>query len=175
MLDALEQVINKIDSLKKDTSNKSKDLDNLSNELDKLKIIVTPVKLDISSNTSVFLSSLSGMIKCSFSVAPGTYLSVRATTLVGNMPSSNISDSKFMINIVPFGGCLNVTNPFFKPPFIVPPLPCIPTLSPFIPTQPTVLLENMPVTTEKSKAMCTFAPGGVVSFITPGQFNAQTK
>lgn len=172
---SLERIINDVDSLKKDKSNASESLQNLSKELNNIKILVSPVNIKISSNASKLASVMGAMLKCSFSIAPGSYLSVRAKTLVSNLPSSNISDSKLGVNVVPFAGCTSPTNPFFKPPFIVPPLPCIPQLSPFTPTNPKILLENMPITTINSKAMCTFAPGGVVSFVNSNQINVKTS
>ncbi|MDE5039665.1 DUF4280 domain-containing protein, partial [Francisella tularensis subsp. holarctica] len=52
---------------------------------------------------------------------------------------------------------------------------CIPNSSAFIPTNPTTLLENAPITTINRKAMCMFAPGGIVDFISSGQLHVKTS
>ncbi|MDE4992566.1 PAAR-like protein, partial [Francisella tularensis] len=75
--------------------------------------------------------------------------------------------------IIPFAGCTNPANPTMNPcscPWV-----CIPNLSAIIPTNPTTLMENAPITTKKSKAMWMYAPGGIVYFISSGQKNVITS
>lgn len=173
MIAALQQAIDKVQSLKNTSSDIADSIKNLANELNGIKIIISPVNINASGNASKMLSVMGAMTQCSFGIMPSSYMSTRVTTLTSSMPSSNITDSKIGVNILPFGGCSSPTNPTMNP--YVFPWVCIPTLTPFIPTNPTMLLEKAPVTTSDSKSMCTFAAGGVVSFTTPGQFNAKTS
>lgn len=173
MANDLKQLMDKVDNLKKNNTNQSDSLQSLSNELNNIKILVSPVELDISNDASTFNSTMSAMIKCTFSIAPGIYIGTKVTTLSGNMPSSNILDTTAFENILPFVGCINYINPFAPAQLGVPPFPCMPTLSPFVPTEPTVLLDNMPISTSDAIAFCMFAVGGVVEFETPGQENVQ--
>ena len=171
----IDNIVNKVNNAKQTDSGVTDSLDNLSKELMNLKVVISSNNFKISNSASKLAATIGGLIECTFGVAPGSYLSIRATTLITNKPSSNISDSMIGSNVVPFPGCTSPTNPFFKPPFIVPPLPCVPKLSPFVPTSPTILLEKMPITTKDSIAMCMFAPGGVVSFTNPGQATVKTS
>lgn len=138
-------------------------------KLENLKNQITPVNVKTSSNASKLVSVLGAQITCSFGAGPGSYIGSRFKTIPGGKPGSNISDSKLGLNLLPFPGCTSPTNPFFKPPFLVPPLPCIPQVASFIPTSPTVFLEDLPITTIESKGICTFAPGGIISFSNAGQ------
>ncbi|MFC4892155.1 type VI secretion system PAAR-like protein IglG [Pseudofrancisella aestuarii] len=169
----LENSLQKLSELQQDWGSSKDSIDNLISELNSIKSFLSPTKLNISSSASTLTPSMTAMIKCSFSIAPGTYLSIRVKTLAGSLPSSNITDSKLGVNVLPFAGCTNPANPTMNP--FVFPWVCIPMLTPFIPTNPTTLLENAPITTINSKAMCTFAPGGIVSFINSGQINAKTS
>ena len=174
MLDDIKNTINSLEEMKNVVDNSSLNaIDNILSELNNIKIILSPTKLTISSNATNLTSVMSGTIKCSFSVAPGSYMSIRATMLTSNLPSSNITDSKLGVNILPFAGCTNPANPTMNP--FVFPWVCIPLLTPFIPTNPTMLLQNAPITTINSKAICNFAAGGVVGFINSGQINVKTS
>ncbi|APC96462.1 type VI secretion system PAAR-like protein IglG [Francisella frigiditurris] len=175
MLDTnlLENSLQKLNGLQQNWGSIKGSVDSLISELNNIKSFLSPTKLNISSSASTLTPSMTAMIKCSFSLAPGTYLSIRVKTLAGNLPGSNITDSKLGVNILPFAGCSNPANPTMNP-FMFPWV-CIPNLTPFIPTNPTTLLENAPITTINSKAMCTFAPGGIVNFINGGQINAKTS
>ena len=173
MITVLQQTIDKVQSLKNTSSDIADSIKNLTDELNSIKIMISPVNINASGNASTKISVMGAMTQCSFGIMPGSYMSIRVTTLTSSMPSSNITDSKIGVNILPFGGCSSPTNPTMNP--FVFPWVCIPTLTPFIPTNPTMLLEEAPVTTSNSKAMCSFAAGGVVSFTTPGQFNAKTS
>jgi hypothetical protein len=143
------------------------------NKMENLKNQITPVNVKKSSNASKLISVLGAQITCSFGAGPGSYIGSRLKTMPGGKPGSNISDSKLGLNLLPFSGCISPTNPFFKPPFLVPPLPCIPQVTSFIPTSPTIFLEDLPITTIQSKGICTFAPGGIISFSNSGQNKAK--
>jgi len=55
---------------------------------------------------------------------------------------------------------------------VLTPMPCIPaTLSPWVPGAPTVLLGNAPALDNVSTLMCNW--GGVISFVTPGEFTVE--
>lgn len=171
MLNDLNSAIDKVQNLQSQSSDLADKLSQLANELNNIKTVLSPTQVNASSAASQLTSVMGGMLMCSFAVSPGSYLSIRATTLTSSLPSSNISDSKIGVNIIPFAGCTNPANPA-KIPFVFP-WPCIPMLNPFTPTSPTTMLEKMPITTVNSKAMCTFAAGGIVSFTSPGQFNSK--
>lgn len=173
--DKLNEIKNKIEisskgSIKSNTSIKF--INDKIQQIDNIKSHIAPVNINLSSNASKFAIVLGAQTQCSFGMGPSSYIGSRVKTMAGGKPGSNITDSKLGLNLLPFPGCSNPSNPFFKPPWIVPPLPCIPQVASFIPTSPTILLENIPVTTIDSKGICSFAPGGVISFINAGQSTA---
>ena len=50
---------------------------------------------------------------------------------------------------------------------VLTPMPCIPVIpGPWLPTKPTVLVDNMPILTNASKCFCAYA--GVISITSPG-------
>ena len=171
MLSTIDNSLKRLEQIKANDKSIKNSIGDLISELNNIKTLLSPTQLNISSNASTLVSSMGAQIKCSFSLAPGAYLSIRVKTLVGNLPASNITDSKLGTNILSFAGCVNPANPTMNP-FSFPWV-CIPNLSPFIPTNPTTLLENAPITTMNSKAMCIFAPGGIVNFISNGQINVK--
>ncbi|API87161.1 MULTISPECIES: type VI secretion system PAAR-like protein IglG [Francisella] len=174
MLSTIDDSLKRLDEISQSNdSNMQSSIANLVSELNNIKTLLTPTKLNLSSSGSTLTPSMGAQIKCSFSLAPGAYFSIRMKTLAGSLPASNITDSKLGANILPFAGCSNPVNPTMNP-FMFPWV-CIPNLSPFIPTNPTTFFENAPITTTNSKAMCMFAPGGVVNFINSGQINAKTS
>ncbi|AIT09610.1 hypothetical protein LO80_06295 [Candidatus Francisella endociliophora] len=172
MLKELEQAIDQVKALKDQSSNIANSIETLSNELNNIKTILSPSSVNASNSASQLTSVLGATTLCSFGTGPGSYLSIRATVLTSMLPSSNITDSVIGVNVLPFPGCVNPSNPA-KVPFVFP-WPCVPLLTPFTPTSPTTILQGAPITTINSKAFCNFASGGVVSFINPGQFNAKT-
>ncbi|MBK2094608.1 type VI secretion system PAAR-like protein IglG [Francisella philomiragia] len=173
MLDIINDSLKRLEAISNNDEDIKDSISNLVSELNNIKTLLNPTKLNLSSSASTLIPSMTAQIKCSFSLAPGIYLSTRIKTLAGNLPASNITDSKLGANILPFAGCTNPANPTMNP--FVFPWVCIPNLSPFIPTNPTTLLENAPINTMNSKAICTFAPGGIVNFINSGQINAKTS
>jgi hypothetical protein len=89
-------------------------------------------------------------------------------------PDANIMDHVPMVNIMPFGMCMSLANPTVAAATaaalgVLTPMPCIPnTPAPWVTGAPTVLLGNFPTLDNVSKLMCMW--GGVIQFITPGEF-----
>ena len=110
---------------------------------------------------------------CSFGIGPGVYNTLRLTTLVNNKPAANISDNIPMVNITPFPGCSSPTNPLMNP--FVYPWPCMPILTPFIPSNVTTMIQGAPINTMNNKAICNYAVGGIISFINPNQITTMTS
>jgi Domain of unknown function (DUF4280) len=55
---------------------------------------------------------------------------------------------------------------------VLTPMPCIPaTPAPWVPGAPTVILGNFPTLDNVSKLMCIW--GGMIDFVTPGEFTVQ--
>jgi Domain of unknown function (DUF4280) len=112
---------------------------------------------------------------CTFGVAPSS-LVVLPTNMVmtDEMPDANIMDYIPMVNIMPFGMCISPSNPTVAAATaaamgVLTPMPCIPmTMAPWVPGAPTVLLAMMPTLDNTSTLMCMW--GGVISFVTPGEF-----
>jgi hypothetical protein len=93
--------------------------------------------------------------------------------LTNEMPDANIMDHVPMVNIMPFGVCMSVSNPVVAAATaaalrVLTPMPCIPaTPAPWVPGAPTVLLGDMPTLDNMSKLMCIW--GGVISIVDPGE------
>lgn len=115
-------------------------------------------------------------MQCSFGMAPSS-LVVLPTNRVftNNVPDANIMDHIPMVNIMPFGMCTSLANPTVAAATaaalgVLTPMPCIPaTPAPWVTGAPTVLLANFPTLDNISKLMCIW--GGVIQFITAGEFN----
>ena len=114
-------------------------------------------------------------MQCSFGLAPSSLVVLptnRVTT--SQVPDANIMDHIPMTNIMPFGMCTSLANPTVASATaaalgVLTPMPCIPnTPAPWITGAPTVLLGNFPALDNVSKLMCIW--GGVIQFITPGEF-----
>jgi len=112
---------------------------------------------------------------CSFGVAPSSLVVLpvnRVTT--SQVPDANIMDNVPMVNIMPFGMCITPSNPAVAAATsaalgVLTPVPCIPvTTAPWTPGAATVLLGNMPTLDNVSELMCMW--GGVITFVTPGEF-----
>jgi hypothetical protein len=82
-----------------------------------------------------------------------------------------------MTNIMPFGMCMSPSNPTVAAATsaamgVLTPMPCIPaTPAPWVPGAPTVLLGNAPALDNVSTLTCIW--GGVISFVTPGEFTVE--
>jgi hypothetical protein len=113
-------------------------------------------------------------LMCSFGAAPGT-LTVMPTnrTMCSNMPAANIMDNIPMVNIMPFGMCITLSNPAVASATaaalgVLTPMPCMPvTTAPWAPGSPTVLIANNPALNNTSTCMCMW--GGAITITVPGQ------
>jgi Domain of unknown function (DUF4280) len=120
---------------------------------------------------------MGAQMMCTFGMAPSNLVVLpvnRVTT--NNVPDANIMDHVPLVNIMPFGACFSIANPTVAAATaaalgVLTPMPCIPnTPAPWVPgaVAPPVLLGNQPSLDNISKLMCIW--GGVISFITPGEF-----
>jgi hypothetical protein len=116
---------------------------------------------------------------CSFGAAPSTLVVLPTNKVLATTPAANIMDHKPIVNIPPFGMCMSPSNPTVAAATaaalgVLTPMPCVPaTASPWIVGSPTILIGNMPTLDSNSKLMCSW--GGVIQFVTPGQFKVMTK
>ena len=115
---------------------------------------------------------------CSFGMAPSSLVVLPTNkVLTSEVPDANIMDHIPMTNIMPFGMCMSPANPVVASATaaalgVLTPMPCIPaTLSPWVPGALTVLLGNAPALDNVSTLMCMW--GGVISFVTPGEFTVE--
>lgn len=117
------------------------------------------------------------LLQCSFGVAPSPLSVLPVNRVLEGAPGANIMDNKPFVNIIPFGMCTSIANPIVAAATtaafgVLTPMPCIPIVpAPWIPTQPTILLANMPILMADSKAFCTWA--GVISVTQAGQLKVQ--
>ncbi len=117
---------------------------------------------------------MGAQMMCSFGVAPSALVVLPVNKVVTDMmPDANIMDHVPMVNIMPFGACMSITNPTVAAATtaalgVLTPMPCIPnTPSPWVPGAVTVLLGNQPALDNVSQLMCAWA--GVIQFVTPGE------
>jgi Domain of unknown function (DUF4280) len=118
---------------------------------------------------------MGAQMMCSFGMAPSALVVLPTNRVNTNMvPDANIMDHIPMVNIMPFGMCTTPSNPAVAAATaaalgVLTPMPCVPvTPAPWVPGAPTVMLGNFPTLDNASKLMCTW--GGVISFVTPGEF-----
>jgi len=113
------------------------------------------------------------MMKCAMGMAPSTFSATPKMVMTGNMPAGNIMDFVPMLNILPFGACMSMSNPMVAAATaaalgVLTPQPCIPvTVAPWKPGAPTVLVAGAPALNNSSTLNCAWA--GVITFVTPGQ------
>ncbi len=119
---------------------------------------------------------MGAMMQCSFGVAPSSLVVLPVNRVQTNfVPAANIMDHVPMVNIMPFGMCSSMANPTVAAATaaklgVFTPMPCIPnTPAPWVPGAATVLEANFPVLDNVSKLMCVW--GGVISIVSPGEFN----
>ena len=117
-------------------------------------------------------------MQCSFGVAPSSLVVLPANRVVTQqVPDANIMDHNPMVNIMPFGMCSSLANPTVASATaaalgVLTPMPCIPnTTAPWTPGESTISLANFPALDNNSKLMCSW--GGVIQFITPGEFTVR--
>jgi hypothetical protein len=118
---------------------------------------------------------MGAMMQCSFGAAPSSLVVLpQHRTMTNMVPDANIMDHVPLVNIMPFGMCMSLANPTVASATaaalgVLTPMPCIPnTPAPWVTGAPTVLLDNMPTLDNVSKLMCIW--GGVIQFVTPGEF-----
>ncbi len=113
------------------------------------------------------------LMKCSFGMAPSTFVATPKMVQTSYMDAGNIMDNVPMMNVPPFGMCQSLANPTVASATaaamgVLTPMPCIPVLpAPWVPGAPTVLVSNMPALNDSSKLMCAWA--GVIQFNMAGQ------
>ena len=112
---------------------------------------------------------------CSFGAAPSSLVVLPTNmTYTNQVPDANIMDHIPMTNIMPFGMCMSPANPTVAAATaaafgVLTPMPYIPnTPAPWVPGAPTVLLGNAPTLDNTSKLNCIW--GGIIQFVTPGEF-----
>lgn len=118
---------------------------------------------------------MTAQLMCTMGTSPSalTVLPVNRTT-IGGQCAANIMDHIPMTNIMPFGMCTSPADPTVAAATtadegVLTPMPCVPaTASPWVPGAPTVMLGNQPMLDSTSKCMCDW--GGVISIVSPGQF-----
>lgn len=100
------------------------------------------------------------LCKCMFGVAPTPIMILPTKRVLGGvLPVGTILDFAPFLNVLPFGACTQPANLSRV---------CVPAITSWIPMSPTVLIGGVPVLTKNSIGIC--ALGGVVQFVTPGQF-----
>jgi hypothetical protein len=117
-------------------------------------------------------------MQCSFGMAPSSLVVLPVNRVqTDQVPDANIMDHIPMVNIMPFGMCTTPSNPTVAAATaaalgVLTPMPCIPaTPAPWITGAPTVLLGNFPTLDNVSQLMCIW--GGVITFVTPGEFTVE--
>lgn len=114
---------------------------------------------------------------CSFGAAPSVFSASSTDVMTTSMPAGVIMDHVPMKNVPSFGMCTSEANPAVAAATAAAlgtptPAPCVPVFpAPWAPGVPTVLIDNQPALDNTCKLMCAF--GGVVTFVTPGQFTHQ--
>ncbi|MBL0419626.1 DUF4280 domain-containing protein [Ramlibacter sp. AW1] len=115
-----------------------------------------------------------GTLRCSFGAAPSTFVATPRPVMTANVPAGNILDHQPLVNIQPFGVCMSLANPSVAAATsaalgVLTPMPCVPnTPAPWIAGAPNVLICNAPALDNVSTLMCAW--GGVITFVSPGQF-----
>lgn len=112
------------------------------------------------------------MTSCTFGMAPSTLNVVALRALVEGMPVATIMDIAPMVNIMPFGMCMSLSNPTVAAATaaalgVLTPMPCVPAIAgPWAPMAPTTLWAKQPALVVGSMCNCAF--GGVINIGYPG-------
>lgn len=122
--------------------------------------------------------TMGAQMMCSFGAAPSVLVvSPENRTLSGGVPAATIMDHVPLKNIPTFGMCSSIANPTVATATTaafgaLTPMPCVPvTPAPWVPGAPTVVIGIFPALDNNCKCLCAW--GGVISFVTPGQFTEQ--
>jgi hypothetical protein len=118
---------------------------------------------------------MGAMMQCSFGMAPSSLVVLPVNRVsTQEEPDANIMDYVPMVNIMPFGVCMSIANPAVAAATsaalgVLTPMPCIPvTTAPWTPGAETVTIGGAPALDNTSTLMCMW--GGVIQFVTPGEF-----
>jgi len=119
-------------------------------------------------------------MQCSFGMAPSSLVVLPTNrTFTQQQPGANIMDQVPMVNIMPFGMCMSIANPAVAAATtaalgVLTPVPCVPIpTNPWTPGAPTVNLAGSPTLDSTSTLTCMW--GGVIEFITPGEFTVAVR
>jgi hypothetical protein len=110
------------------------------------------------------------MLRCSFGAAPCSLdVLPDRMVLVEGRPAAAISDSS-LINVASFGMCMTLSNPEVASATaaalgVLTPMPCVPVLSPWVPTTTTLIGGELAVT---ASSTCLCAYGGVIEVLFAG-------
>lgn len=116
-------------------------------------------------------------LSCPFGMMPSTLMVTPEKKVLNSMPIATIDNNKPMVNIMPFGMCMSLSNPQVAAATaaalgVLTPMPCVPVISaPWVPGSPTVLIAGKPALNQTSKLMCNW--GGVIQVVNPGTTNVQ--
>ena len=118
---------------------------------------------------------MGAMMQCSFGMAPSSLVVLPVNrTFTQQQPDANIMDNIPLTNIMPFGMCMSIANPAVAAATaaafgVLTPMPCLPvTPAPWTPGAATVNLGGAPTLDNISTLTCMW--GGVIEFISPGEF-----
>lgn len=123
------------------------------------------------------LTCATGLMQCSFGVAPAPLSVLPTSRVMCQTPAATIMDGKPMVNVPTFGMCSSPANPTVAAATaaalgVLTPMPCLPvTPAPWVVGAPTVLVGGMPALNDKSKLMCNW--GGLIQINFPGQVTTQ--
>jgi hypothetical protein len=117
---------------------------------------------------------MGAQMMCSFGMAPSALVPTPKTVMTSGVLAANILDCVPIVNIPPFAMCTSPANPAVAAATtaaagVLTPMPCVPVpVGPWKPGATTVLLCGAPALDNTSTLNCTW--GGVITFVTPGQF-----
>ena len=125
---------------------------------------------------------MGAQMMCTFGMAPSNLVVLPPAptlknTYTNQMPDANIMDHVPMVNIMPFGMCMSPANPEVAAATaaalgVLTPMPCVPnTPAPWVTGAPTVMLGSAPALDNISTLQCMW--GGVITFVTPGEFTVE--
>ncbi len=118
------------------------------------------------------------MLKCSFGLAPSSLVVLPMNrVLIEGQPAANIQDAKPMLNILPFGMCITLSNPTVAAATaaalgVLTPMPCIPVTTAWLPGTPTTLVGGAPGVNSTCQCICAY--GGVINVAFPGAVKTMT-
>jgi len=111
------------------------------------------------------------LINCSFGMAPSSLNILPINrVMIANQSVANIKDHAPMMNVLPFGMCISVSNPQVAAATsaalgVLTPQPCIPvTTAPWVPGSPTVMVGGKPALQSNCQLMCQWGGNIVVNF-----------